>query len=151
MAGLLNGSGNLSKAGAGTLVLTGGSAYSGTTTISAGTLQVGNAGTSGNLGSGNIVNNATLVFKRSNAVGIPNVISGSGIVKQEGAGALTLSGANTYTGATSVNAGSLAISADTNLGAAPTSSPIGGEQRHLVFLPRIHHRHQREPRFDFGG
>jgi autotransporter-associated beta strand protein len=84
MAGLFNGAGSLSKAGAGTLVMTGGSAYTGTTTVSAGTLQVGNAGTSGNLGSGNIVNDATLVFKRSNAIGIANVISGTGVVKQEG-------------------------------------------------------------------
>ena len=122
MAGLLNGAGNVRKAGAGTWVLTGGSAYTGTTTISAGTLQVGNATTSGNLGSGDIINNATLVFKRSNAIGIANVISGSGELKQEGAGALTLSGANTYTGATYVNAGSLAISSDSNLGAAPTSA-----------------------------
>ncbi|BDU53062.1 hypothetical protein LINBF2_12970 [Limnohabitans sp. INBF002] len=122
MAGLFNGAGSLSKTGAGTLVMTGGSAYTGSTTISAGTLQVGDATTTGNLGSGNIVNNATLVFKRSNAMGIANVISGTGEVKQEGAGALTLSATNTYTGATYVNAGTLAISTDDNLGAAPTST-----------------------------
>ncbi|NDF46553.1 MAG: hypothetical protein EB125_12930, partial [Betaproteobacteria bacterium] len=74
MAGLLNGAGQLRKEGAGSLVITGGSAYLGATTIAEGTLQVGNAGTSGNLGSGAITNNANLVFKRSNAIGIANVI-----------------------------------------------------------------------------
>mgnify|MGYP003338785179 FL=1 len=121
VAGVLNGSGAFSKSGAGTLVVTGGSAYTGTTSILAGTLQVGDAGTSGNLGSGAITNNANLVFKRSDAVGIANVISGTGNVKQEGSGTLTLSAANTYIGKTYVNAGTLAISQDSNLGAAPSS------------------------------
>ena len=49
--------------------LTGNNLYAGTTTINAaGTLQVGNGGTTGSLGSGSVTNNATLAFDFSNDV-----------------------------------------------------------------------------------
>ncbi|WP_376804025.1 autotransporter-associated beta strand repeat-containing protein, partial [Candidatus Raskinella chloraquaticus] len=51
-----NGPRPLEKIGDGTLALTGSNTYNGTTTISAGTLQVGNGGTTGTLGTGNVVN-----------------------------------------------------------------------------------------------
>lgn len=128
MAGALNGSAGLSKAGAGTLVLTGGSAYTGGTTIAAGILQVGVGGTAGNLGTGTITNNGTLVYQRSDNFGVADVITGSGVLRQEGTGMLTLSGANSYTGATFINAGTLGISSDANLGTAPSSA----QTNHLV-------------------
>ena len=52
MSNDISGTGTLTKAGTGTTTLTGTNTYSGTTTISAGTLQVGNGGTTGNLGHG---------------------------------------------------------------------------------------------------
>ncbi len=104
----ISGSGSLTKAGAGTLTLTGANAYTGGTTISAGTLQVGNGGTSGSV-SGNIVNNATLAFNRSDALTYAGNISGSGSLTKAGTGTLTLTGTNTYTGGTAVNGGVLAI------------------------------------------
>ena len=45
-------------------ILTGANTYSGGTTISAGTLQIGNGGTTGSI-AGNIVDNAALIFNRS--------------------------------------------------------------------------------------
>ncbi|SFI84123.1 autotransporter-associated beta strand repeat-containing protein, partial [Methylobacterium brachiatum] len=48
-SGTMDGAGGLTKAGAGTLTLAGSNTYTGGTTIAAGTLQVGNGGTSGSL------------------------------------------------------------------------------------------------------
>ncbi len=101
----LAGSGALTKTGSGEAILSGANTYTGTTTISAGTLQIGNNGTSGVLGTGNVTNNAALVFNRSNAYSVSNIISGSGSVTQSGGGTVTLAGINTYTGATNVNTG----------------------------------------------
>jgi outer membrane autotransporter protein len=102
----------------GTLVLTGTNTYGGGTTVSAGTLQVGNGGTTGTLGAGDVVNNATVAFNRSNDLTVANVISGSGGLRKTGAGRLELTGANSYTGGTFIG-GELLASADANLG-APT-------------------------------
>jgi len=57
-----NGTTALTKVGSGTLILTGANTYSSTTTISGGTLQIGNGGTSGSIGNVAIVNNAALVY-----------------------------------------------------------------------------------------
>ena len=105
----------LTKTGAETLTLTGNNIYTGTTTISGGTLQVGNGGATGSLGAGNIVNNAALVFDRSDDITVGNTISGNGSLTKQGAGRLTLSGANTYSGATHIDAGVLLLTG-ANLG-----------------------------------
>ena len=99
--------GSLVKDGNSTQILTGNNSYSGTTTISGGTLQIGNGGTSGTLGSGAVVDNGSLVVKRSDAVTLGNAISGTGSFTQAGAGTTTLTRANTYSGTTTVNSGTL--------------------------------------------
>jgi autotransporter-associated beta strand protein len=64
-SGNLTGSGGLTFAGAGTLVFSGTNNSSAGTTIRAGTLQVGNGGTGGSLGTGAVTNGGLLQFNRS--------------------------------------------------------------------------------------
>ena len=78
------------------------------TTISAGTLQIGNGGTTGSV-AGDVVDNAALVFNRSDALTYGGVISGTGSLTKSGTGTLTLTGDNTYTGGTTISAGTLQI------------------------------------------
>lgn len=94
----VSGAESLTKTGAGTLLLTAANSYTGTTTIDAGTLKIGNGGTTGTLGAGNVTNNGTLVFDRSDNTASAHVISGSGSVVKAGAGTLSLTAANSYAG-----------------------------------------------------
>ena len=108
-SGAISGTGTLTQAGTGTTTLTGSNTYSGTTTISAGALQVGDGGTIGTLGTGAVVNNANLIFNRSDTVTESVAISGTGTLTQAGTGTTILTANNTYSGVTSVNAGTLQI------------------------------------------
>ncbi|HEY3322308.1 MAG TPA: autotransporter-associated beta strand repeat-containing protein [Planctomycetota bacterium] len=115
------------KNGASTQILAGNNTYTGTTTIGGGTLQVGNGGASGAMGSGAVTDNATLVFNRSDAVTIGNLIGGTGGVNQIGANVLTLSANNTYTGPTQASAGTLLINgAQASSGAVVNGGTLGG-------------------------
>ena len=116
---LQSGSGTLAltKAGTGTLTLTGTNTYTGGTTISAGTLQLGNATATGSI-VGNVIDNSVLQFNRSDtALNLAGPISGTGSVIQAGTGTVTLSGTNTYSGVTTVNAGTLQAGSVTGLSA----------------------------------
>jgi autotransporter-associated beta strand protein len=77
------GIGGLAKAGAGTLTLTGSNGYSGGTAIGAGTLQVGDGGITGSI-LGDVANNASLVFNRSDQMTFAGAIGGSGAVTKLG-------------------------------------------------------------------
>jgi autotransporter-associated beta strand protein len=126
--GVISGSGNVTAAiGSGAILAwTGNNTYSGTTTISGdGTLSIGLGGTTGSLGTGNVIDNGTLSFFRSDNITVANQISGSGSLLQSGTGILTLTGANTYTGATGFG-GTIAVAADNNLGNGGTLLFIGG-------------------------
>ena len=127
--GVIAGTGGLTKAGTGTLTLSGANTYTGTTTVSGGVLN-GSVG-SGDLsvsagaayelggaarsvaalsGAGNVVlGTHTLTTNSTTNSTFSGVISGDAGLTKEGTGTLTLSGNNTYTGLTAVNAGAVAV------------------------------------------
>lgn len=116
----VTGSGTFTHAGGVTASITGDVACTGGITIAANSvLQVGNNTFSGTL-AGNIVNNGTLRFYRSDATIISNNISGTGgLAKSQGA-QVTLTGANSFSGlveisgnGTTVVAGSAGALGDT--------------------------------------
>ncbi|HEY2344224.1 MAG TPA: autotransporter-associated beta strand repeat-containing protein [Chthoniobacteraceae bacterium] len=109
LSGNVTGAGNLTKTGSQKLILTGTNSYTGTTTISNGTLQVGNGGTTGSLGTGPVVDDLALSFDRSDSFTVANAISGPGTLVKSGAGKLILTGASNYTGNTTVSSGTLEI------------------------------------------
>ncbi|WP_198291200.1 autotransporter-associated beta strand repeat-containing protein [Ancylobacter sp. FA202] len=129
--GDVSGAGALVQAGTGTLTLTGTNTYTGGTTISAGTLEVGDGGTTGTL-VGDVVNNGALVFNRSDATSFAGAISGTGTLDKAGAGTLTLSGANSFTGATTVSAGGLALMGGASLADAARLTVASGAALELV-------------------
>ena len=120
------------KRGTGTVVLSNNNTYRGATRVEAGTLTLGNGGTTGNLNStsGNadiiISAGATFAINQSDAVvqGTDfnsDPISGDGNLTQMGTGTTTLTAANTYTGTTTVLSGTLAL---TGSGAIDSSNEI---------------------------
>jgi autotransporter-associated beta strand protein len=115
--GVIGGSGSLNQLGSGNLILTGANTFTGITTIGAGTLQLGNGGTSGTV-AGNIVDNTELMFDRSDAVTYVGAISGVGAVSQIGTGTLVLDGNSSVTGGTSVTSGTLLVGDSTHSSAS---------------------------------
>lgn len=130
-------SGGLTKTGTAKLTLSGANTYTGTTTISAGTLAFINEGSLPT--SANIVNNGTaldisgitassftisdlsgsgqttlgdktLIFGTGNNKTISGAITGTGSLYKQGSGNVTLSAANSYTGLTTVSSGTLSLS-----------------------------------------
>ncbi len=128
LASAITGSGGLTKAGLGTLILGGTNSYSGGTTVSAGVLQ-------GNTSSlqGNIVNNAAVVFNQTGSGTYAGSMSGAGSLAVQGGGTLTIGGTNTYSGPTTVSGSTLllngALASTVTLDSASTiggSGTIGG-------------------------
>ena len=136
-----------SKAGSGTLTLTGNDTYSGATTVNAGTLAIGAGGSirasssvslagtntvldisgGGNqlvqelsgVGSSQVLLGANTLFAQLSTVQtFAGTISGTGGLTKLGPGTLALSGNNTYSGGTEVNAGTLNVQSNSALGTA---------------------------------
>jgi outer membrane autotransporter protein len=129
LSGAISGTGSLTKIGAGAVTLTGANAYSGGTQLDAGTLAVGNSAA---LGTGplTMLDGTVLQFTASglnlaNAIIFPGVdptidtganndtisgiISGTGGLTKIGSGSLDLTATSTYTGVTTISAGTLVV------------------------------------------
>lgn len=106
----------LTKVGSGTLTLTGtnsggANGPTGLTTITAGTLQIGDGNADGTLLGGSVVNSSALVFNRPDSYIVTNFISGSGTVTLQGGGTNTYTGNNSSSGATIISNGDLVLGA----------------------------------------
>ena len=142
MSGVIGGAGSLSKIGSGTLNLTGANTYSGGTSLTAGTIGVGN-NTALGTGSLTMSNNTTLQALSSvtlandvtlngtstfdtngQTLGMTGVISGTGSLTKISQGTLILNAVNTYTGNTLIQAGTLilngSITSNTTLSSGTT-------------------------------
>ncbi|KAA0178600.1 autotransporter outer membrane beta-barrel domain-containing protein, partial [Cupriavidus gilardii] len=105
----------LAKNGSGTWALTGDNTYSGATVINDGMLMVGNGGTTGNVGTGNILVDkatSTLAVNRSDTLAINGTLSGAGALAQVGNGTTVLASTGNSIGATRVSAGELQVDGD---------------------------------------
>ncbi len=98
----------------------------------------GNGGATSNT---NISNNTTVVFDQASDATYAGTMSGSGALVKQNTGTLTLSGSNSYGGGTTIKAGSISISDNSNLGSASGGVTFdGGTLRttlaNTISLPR---------------
>ena len=119
-----SGTGALVKTGPGTLVLSADNTYSGGTTISNGSLRLGTNSATGSI-LGNVTNYATLAFNRSDSYTFNGVISGTGSLVQMGSGTVTLTANNTYSGGTTIEAGTLRVAHASALGTGAVTVKVG--------------------------
>jgi autotransporter-associated beta strand protein len=105
--GSLGGSAALTNSGSGTLTILTANENTGGTTISGGTVQVGNGVVTGSLGSGAVVDNAALVFDLPAGSQSLGAVTGTGTLLVEGAGTVLVNGTNTLAGTTTIASGNL--------------------------------------------
>jgi autotransporter-associated beta strand protein len=117
----ISGSGLVVQTGSGETQLGGALTQTGGTRVLAGTLQVGNGATAGSV-SGDIVNNSTVKYNRTDDQTVTSAISGTGALTKAGSNTLTLTSAQTYSGATAISAGQLIFQNNTR----PTSTTFTG-------------------------
>ncbi len=137
LASRLTGNLSLIKDGTNTWVLTNDNDFTGGTVINAGTLQLGEGGTTGmilNDATGMVTINlgGTLAFNRADDVTFAGTITGDGNVENRGTAGLTLTNANTYIGTTTIGSGSeLTVTANGALGTGTAGTIVqdGGTLR----------------------
>lgn len=111
----------LAKNDSGTWVLTGNHSYTGSTNINGGILSIGGGGTTGAIASAVVNNFGTLAFDRSDSLTYGGTIVGTGRLFQNGTGTTILTGTNSYSGGTTIDAGTL------QLGNGGTTGSIVGD------------------------
>ncbi|MEK7951805.1 beta strand repeat-containing protein [Luteolibacter soli] len=131
---------SMTSTAGGTLFLTANNTATGAITVDAGTLQIGNGGTTGSIAAPTVANNGSVVVNRTDNVTIASLISGSGTLTQAGTGTAILSQDNTYTGLTTVSAGTLQI------GANGTTGNLAGN-----ILDNANVEFNRSNNFSYGG
>jgi autotransporter-associated beta strand protein len=123
-SGNIAGASTLTKKGSGSLVVVNqGVDTIGTVVINGGTMQIGTNDLNGTISAINITNNSALVVNRSGTLTLSSVISGTGSLTKNGDGALVLSGANSYSGTTTLSGGTLELDGTSSGSGALTSSP----------------------------
>lgn len=129
--GFIAGAAGLTKNGAAKLTLATNNTHTGTTTLNAGTLEIGSGGTTGSPGSGDIVNQGALVFNRSNNITVANAISGAGSVTKLAAGVMTVTADNAYTGDTTIGGGAIQVGQQTTTGGLGAGTIVNDGQLRL--------------------
>ncbi|MDF1824604.1 MAG: autotransporter-associated beta strand repeat-containing protein [Verrucomicrobiales bacterium] len=128
---VVSGAGELRQTGAGITKLTGDSDYTGTTTVSSGTLQIGDGGTTGSIDDTSaitIAGGANVITNRDGTLNLAQGISGGGnlIINNPATGETVLAGANDYTGTTAVNGGTLLVNGNQSSATGNVSVATGG-------------------------
>jgi autotransporter-associated beta strand protein len=127
-AGAIAGSGTLLKSGTGKLTLTTSNTFSGGTTINNGNIIELDG--SGLLGTGPILNNGSIIANVA-AANFPASIAGSGGISLI-SGSATLSASNSYSGPTTVSAGTLFVSGNPGLGQSSAVNVSSGAQLYIA-------------------
>ena len=123
--------------GAATMILTGDNTYTGGTTVCAcGTLQLGNGGITGSI-LGNVDNEGTLIFNRSNSYIFDGLISDVGNVVQNGSGTTFLSADNPYSGGRPSTPASLWSATAARRGRSSATSQCRPAQRSASIDPTL--------------
>lgn len=127
--GSIVGTVGLTKTGTGTFTLTGTTSHTGATLISGGTLEIGSGGTSGLLSPSSVLtNNGIFKINRSNTAtqGTDFPVINSGAFTKAGTGTTVLNASNGYSGVTTVESGSLALTVPDALGTTAAGTVANG-------------------------
>jgi outer membrane autotransporter protein len=117
----MSGTGDLVKAGAGKLTLSGANTYTGGTSVTDGSLE-GNATSL----QGDITNDANVEFNQATDGSYAGNMSGTGSLTKAGAGTLVMTGANTYSGDTVISDGRLVVNGTLGSNVIVNGSELGG-------------------------
>ena len=134
--GCTSGPGALVKTGTGTLTLSGANTYSGGTTINAGALMLGNGGATGSiLGDVAVNTGALFAINHSDTFTFSGVISGGGAFQKLGTGTTILTATSSYTGGTTITAGTLQLGDAGNTGKIVAISATSAAARSTFSRP----------------